>query len=214
MGHQALILAGLFLVGGAAACGGSDTEGTGGSGGASTGTNGTGGSTSSSSSTSGTGGTAGTGGMAGTGGSMMCTADTQNDPMNCGSCGNQCAPGQTCVMGACTCGMSSVSFANDVQPILTASCATMFCHSGATPKGGLDMSAGKSYAALVGVLAGGCNDGRKRVEPGDPAVSYIVDKMMGVDLCVGKKMPPPPAMISTPEIQTISDWICGGALDN
>ena len=31
----------------------------------------------------------------------VCTADTMTDPMNCGACGNICAPGMTCRRGNC-----------------------------------------------------------------------------------------------------------------
>ena len=62
---------------------------------------------------SGTGGTGGTGGLAGTGGTGggdpcpgatlcngVCT-QTSFDPMNCGSCGNECASGEVCSAGQC-----------------------------------------------------------------------------------------------------------------
>jgi len=88
------------------------------------------------------------------------------------------------------------------------------CHGGGAPKGGLNLTTSKSYAALVGVTAGGCNDGRKRVEPGKPTDSYLIHKTMGVQVCSGNSMPPVGAKLSNTQIQTISDWICGGALDN
>jgi hypothetical protein len=139
--------------------------------------------------------------------------DTQTDTANCGACGNTCAAGQTCAAGVCTCGNSSVSFAAAVQPIFTASCATAGCHKGIAAQQGLDLSAGKAYAGLVNVATQQCNDGRKRVLPGQPTESYLVDKVMGVDLCFGTQMPKlgalPPA-----QLQTIADWICGGALNN
>ena len=139
--------------------------------------------------------------------------DPETDPNNCGTCGNVCAPGQSCAAGVCTCAGGSVSFSAAVQPILTASCANAGCHSGALPKAGLRLTAGNAYQALVGVTAGECNDGRKRVLPGDPSQSYLVDKLLGVDLCSGTRMPKLAALPAA-SIETIASWICSGAPDN
>jgi hypothetical protein len=150
------------------------------------------------------------------GGGEVCggtCVDTQNDPSNCGSCGNTCAAGQTCSSGACACGSASVSFAAAVQPIFTAKCATNGCHAGAKPQEGLNLTVGKAHAGLVGVTADQCNDGRKRVQPGQPTESYLVDKIMNVDLCFGTRMP---KLSSLPQgdVETIVNWICEGAPDN
>lgn len=139
--------------------------------------------------------------------------DTQTDTNNCGTCGNVCPPGQVCEAGACVCGNASVSFSAVVQPILVSTCATIGCHRSPMPKEGMNLSAGSAYGALVDVAASQCDDGRLRVAPGDPANSYLVDKILGVDLCSGSKMP---KMSSVPvgDLEAISNWICGGALDN
>jgi hypothetical protein len=139
--------------------------------------------------------------------------DTQTDAAHCGTCGNACAIGQTCSAGTCTCGTMSVSFSAAVQPILTASCATNGCHKGIMPQVGMDLTAGKSYQALVNVNAAQCTDGRKRVLPGQPSQSYVIDKMMGVDLCFGTKMPKLGA-VPTQQVETIANWICAGAPNN
>lgn len=130
-----------------------------------------------------------------------------------GACGNTCAVGQTCVSGACTCSPVSVSYSANVQPIFTAHCNNAGCHSGPSPASGLSLAAGTSYSKLVNVTATECMDGRKRVLPGQPSVSYLVDKVMGVDLCFGTAMPKT-GMISQAEIQTITNWICAGAQNN
>jgi len=139
-------------------------------------------------------------------------ADPLTDPSNCGSCGNTCAPGQGCEDGACVCGAGSVSFASDVQPIFTASCATAGCHKGAMPQEGLNLSTGKAYDAIVNVDAEQCTS-RKRVLPGQPSESYLMDKLLGVDLCFGTKMPKM-GSVDSADVETIAIWICAGAPDN
>jgi hypothetical protein len=81
------------------------------------------------------------------------------------------------------------------------------------PQAGLNLSAGNSYQELVNVATSQCNDGRKRVLPGQPSESYVIDKMMGVDLCFGTQMPKL-GTIGAGSIATVSNWICAGAPDN
>ncbi len=81
-------------------------------------------------------------------------------------------------------------------------------------KAGLDLSVGNSFAALVGKTTTQCSGARTRVIPSDPNESYLLDKVLGVDLCGTSKRMPPSISLSTTDIQTISDWICGGALEN
>jgi hypothetical protein len=81
------------------------------------------------------------------------------------------------------------------------------------PQEGMNLSSGSAYASLVNVTANQCNDSRKRALPGNPTDSYIMDKLMGVDLCFGTQMPKL-GMITTAEQQTISNWICAGAPNN
>jgi hypothetical protein len=137
-----------------------------------------------------------------------CT-DLTSDPFNCSGCDVACAVGQTCDAGVCHCGTASVSFANAVQPIFTDNCALAGCHTGASPTGALSLDQGMSYADLVNVLADECSDGRKLVLPGDPRQSYLINKLMGVDLCFGFQMPS-----TYSDIEVITNWICEGAPNN
>jgi hypothetical protein len=49
-----------------------------------------------------------------------------------------------------------------------------------------------------------------RVLPGAPDQSYLVDKLLGIDLCFGSKMPKTGG-VADADIATISNWICEGA---
>jgi len=141
--------------------------------------------------------------------------DVQSDNNNCGACGKVCGTGQTCSAGKCACASSTTaSLSVDIQPIFNGSCAVTGCHSGTAPKQGLSLVAGKSYSNLVGVNAAECNSGLKRVQPGDPSASYLMDKVLGVNLCSGSQMPKAGSSLPKAELDKIGAWICGGALNN
>jgi hypothetical protein len=105
-----------------------------------------------------------------------------------------------------------VSFSADVQPIFTANCTAMGCHSFPMPQEGMDLRAGQAYGNTVNVASAQCTS-RLRVAPGDPDNSYLVNKIEGVNLCFGAKMPKV-GSLSQGEIQIIRDWVAQGALDN
>lgn len=152
--------------------------------------------------------------LEGDAGGETCTADLQSDPMNCGACFNPCAPAQTCGAGRCVCQPDPAppSFSADVVPIFASSCTSGTCHHVAGPKS-LSLLAGEAYAELVNVPAAKCAKPRFRVAPGAPESSYLVDKLLGVRLCAGLRMPLEGA-ITQDEIATVARWICAGALDD
>ncbi len=92
-------------------------------------------------------------------------------------------------------------------------CALGQTCTGIMPQAGLNLTNDKSYAELVNAAASQCNDGHKLVLPGDPGASYIVDKMTGVDLCFGTKMPKL-GNVPSAQVQSVVDWICQGAPNN
>jgi hypothetical protein len=98
-----------------------------------------------------------------------------------------------------------VSFAHDVVP-LVGNCAGGSCH-GAAPTW--------AYAQLVGVTASECVDAPVAlVAPGDPAHSYLLDKLAGHDMCTGVQMPKGAATWGAADLAVISTWIAQGAIDN
>jgi len=107
-----------------------------------------------------------------------------------------------------------VSFATDVQPIFTANCALSGCHAGAFPAQGMNLSAGVAYANLVGVTSVECPT-FQRVAAGAPSSSYVIFKLQGSGPCFGgSRMPLFADPLPDAQIQTISNWIAQGALNN
>lgn len=138
--------------------------------------------------------------------------DTRTNASHCGGCGSPCAAGETCSGGVCAGCDTSVSFAAAIQPIFTEGCLGNMCHSGARPAADVSLEAGRSHAELVGVPSR-CTDGRLLVAPEHPDQSYLVDKVTGIGICSGMKMPPR-ASLAASDIDLIRNWICAGAPNN
>jgi len=111
--------------------------------------------------------------------------------------------------GGVTEGPLSASFDSIQQHVFTPICATE-CHAGASAPQGLRLDAANSYALLVGVPSTEVPS-LLRVKPGDPANSYLVQKLEG-HAAVGAQMPfgGPPLPAAT--IAFIQQWISDGAL--
>lgn len=107
------------------------------------------------------------------------------------------------------------SFARDIQPILTARCATVGCHTAVTHQAGLVLQAGIAYDSLVGrpsTLA----PQFVRVAPGDADASWLV-RMIGPDPAARfgiERMPLGRAPLTDNQIATIVRWVTQGALRN
>ena len=98
----------------------------------------------------------------------------------------------------------NVSFANDIQPLLASHCTGEICHEAT-------WAASKTeYADLVNTPTPECCDGRKRVDPVHPDRSYLLQKLRGVDLCAGRRMPLS-GSVTEAQIAEIARWICQGA---
>lgn len=98
----------------------------------------------------------------------------------------------------------NVLFAAEIQPIFNA-CTN--CHPNS---GGLNLLAGQSHAALVNKATTACGGARIRVVPGDPASSYLVAKITGVNKCSGNTM----GNLNGAELALVRGWICEGAPNN
>ncbi|MFK8001298.1 MAG: hypothetical protein AB8H86_17010 [Polyangiales bacterium] len=147
-------------------------------------------------------------------GTVLCDgacADLANDGSNCGACGVSCADGQVCRDGSCgSCG-NGVSFENDVRPIFDDTCAGSLCHTQRRAAGDLELEV-DPHAALVGVSAT-CG-GRVLVVPGNPSESYLMSKLLGIEMCRGNSMPLRAPALPPEQLAVIENWICGGAPNN
>ncbi len=93
---------------------------------------------------------------------------------------------------------ATVSFANDVLPILQSRCVN--CHGGDRVEEGLLL---RSYEEL---MAGS--------ENGPVVIAGDAENSLLVELIVTQKMPKRGAKLTPPQVQTIIDWINQGALNN
>jgi hypothetical protein len=98
----------------------------------------------------------------------------------------------------------------DIQGILNNACTS--CHHGLTPPEGLDLT---NVGAIIGTQAHQCQN-KLRITPGNSALSYLVDKLVGVaqdgGCFSGAAMPPPNApSLSNYDLLRITNWIDDGA---
>jgi hypothetical protein len=107
---------------------------------------------------------------------------------------------------------TTVTFAADVQPIFTASCATTDCHTGTQPTMGLRLTSDVSYGNIVNRPSQEA-PAYKLVRPSKPDSSYLYRKVEGASGINGARMPFGGAL---PEASTelIRHWIVQGALAN
>jgi hypothetical protein len=102
---------------------------------------------------------------------------------------------------------AAVSFSAQIQPIFNQRCDQ--CHSGSSAPQGLRLDAANSYTDLVNVDSHEVPS-LKRVEPGDPDNSYLVQKVEGT-ADVGGRMPLGGERLSDEDIDLIRQWISEGA---
>jgi hypothetical protein len=133
-------------------------------------------------------------------------------------------PPPICVAGEMACGQTCVK---EIPPTLDylhfrifKTCANSSCHGAVKPVEGMDLSTpDAAYASLVNT-ASKQRPELMRVNPGHPELSYIINKLTGVDMApkdslgttVGKRMPTGFNALCTAKIDVIRQWITDGAL--
>ena len=115
-------------------------------------------------------------------------------------------------------------FNAQIQPIFDTHCVR--CHAtgglgfnqtGGSQNKGLDVTKGKSYDSLVNQPTFQLPDTapKRRVAPGDPDASYVIQKIVSAPPKFGKRMPfDGPPFLSQSDIQLIRSWIAAGAPNN
>lgn len=106
-----------------------------------------------------------------------------------------------------------ISFANQIQPIFTASCVNQGCH----PGGGapFSLASGISYDNLVDVQQTNsslCSSLSLRVQPNSAANSVLYGRISGTSC--GSRMPLTGGNLTASQIDLIRDWINQGAQNN
>jgi len=113
---------------------------------------------------------------------------------------------------------SDASFAHLESRLFTPSCATSGCHDRGTAAAGLDLTAGRAHAALVGVTPttpGARSAGMLRVRAGDPEGSLLYHKLAVGDGHhagdYGNPMPLGADPITVGQLEFVRRWIAAGA---
>jgi len=96
--------------------------------------------------------------------------------------------------------VTQISFATDIQPILTASCVS--CHSSdAETVTNFTVEGGISYDGLLSEIGG--------VKPGNAEESELMDRLNGV---AGQM--PMSSLLPAEEVKLFEEWVNQGALNN
>ena len=106
----------------------------------------------------------------------------------------------------------AATFSSIQANVLTPTCATAGCHSGAGSPQGLNLEGTVSYDLLVN-RASGEVPALLRVAPADPDNSYLVQKLEGT-AAVGAQMPLGGQPLAQTTIDVIRQWIIDGAVDD
>ena len=99
------------------------------------------------------------------------------------------------------------TFASIQDNVFTPICTA--CHTGAAAPLGLRLDAANSYGLLVGVASAQVPS-VLRVAPGNPAASYLIQKLEG-NAAVGARMPLNGTPLAQADIDIIRQWITDGA---
>ena len=102
---------------------------------------------------------------------------------------------------------------HEVQTIFTARCFPCHAsdHNNGNPVAGLDLGEGNMPGSTIAVRSHQLAD-TFLINPGHPEASYLVEKIATDSPSRGGRMPQDMPPLSDEEIETIRDWILGGAL--
>ena len=104
-----------------------------------------------------------------------------------------------------------------VQSIFTTNCAKSGCHAGSSPQQGMNLSENTAYGAIVNITSNEKST-VKRIKPGDPDNSYLVQKIEGAVTITGDRMPKdqgasgPGGYLTQTDIDSVRAWVTAGAL--
>jgi hypothetical protein len=105
------------------------------------------------------------------------------------------------------------SFQDDILPIFENACSGSDCHTEVDRLAPLGLEPTEAYGNLVGMTSEDCG-AKTLVVPGSPDQSYLIDKLMGGDICEGDRMPLDDDALPPAGVRTFVNWICAGAPDN
>jgi hypothetical protein len=105
-------------------------------------------------------------------------------------------------------GSGAPTWSGRVWPLLQANCGG--CHNEYDPPAGLNLIAESAWLQLQGNSTQ--QPALKRVQPGDPANSYLWRKLNGGPSITGQQMPPGNTLTAQ-ELADIQAWITDGALN-
>jgi hypothetical protein len=117
--------------------------------------------------------------------------------------------------GSEACAGITSTFQQIQEHVLTPSCGRQTCHNAPQLEHTLSLAPGEAWADLVGVLPDDGTAraaGKRRVDPGSPETSYLLDKLRGqITLDQGERMPRLMPKLPSREIRLIEAWIEAGA---
>lgn len=147
------------------------------------------------------------------------TAPTHDAGSDAGHTRPKCASGQMPCNGRCVTVIAPTL--DDIHArIIAGTCAlASSCHTGVSPKEGLDLTSADSMFRYVG-MASKQFPTLSIIEAGNPHNSYLIHKLRGMGLAAtassgvpATQMPPPPTTpLCDERIQVIETWIRNGAL--
>lgn len=87
-------------------------------------------------------------------------------------------------------------------------CAGQGCHGGARPSQGIALGSTSAIESMIGVASTQCAN-KLLVAAGQPASSYLVNKLTGVEMCGGSQMPKGAPALTSAQLDTVRAWISG-----